>query len=271
MKKTRLIVMLVIISMLILPVNAFANNEAEMVYTALGDSIAAGTGSANGESYTDMFNEYLRKQHKDKVYNEKVVYNNFSSDGTTSGALVMDLTNPLDPDYIATVNAVISSNVISISIGGNDVLDYIEQFDPEIEYSEEEFNAIAYYIETNIVPQMFSNFTDIILAIKLLNPSAQIYVNNFYNPFVNDEDLYYFAEQFIPDINMALKDGEISLIYGRLYYVVDVYTAFYGYRNPKSLVNYDYSLETKDAYLHPRHKGYKVMTNVFKDLYEGNQ
>ncbi|SHJ08632.1 Lysophospholipase L1 [Dethiosulfatibacter aminovorans DSM 17477] len=271
MKKTRLVIILIIITMLALPVNAFANHEEGIVYTALGDSIAAGTGSANGDSYTDMFNEYLRKLYKDKVYNDKVVYNNFASDGTTSGALVMDLTNPLDPDFYATFNAVISSNVITISIGGNDVLDYIEQFDPEIEYSEEDFNAIAYYIETNIVPQMFSNFTDIISAIKTTNPTAQIYVNNFYNPFVYDEELHNFAELFIPDINTALKDGEISLIYGRLYYVVDVYTAFDGYRNPKSLVNYDYSLETKDAYLHPRHKGYKVMTNVLKDLYEENQ
>jgi lysophospholipase L1-like esterase len=253
----------IIILMLAFPVTVFAEEEG-LVYTALGDSIATGTGSANGDSYTDMFNEYLVKMHKDKIFNEKVVFNKLAVDGKTSGDLFRDLTNPIDDDYEETVLAVVTADIITISIGGNDILQVVRELPPDTEIGDippAELAAIQAQIQDEIA-KLNMDFPFIVAAIKAWNSEADIYVNNLYNPFVQDEAFYNLVDPYILQINGGFASGQIMG-----YEVVDVYTAFKEYRNPKSLVNYDYSLDVKDAYLHPRHKGHKLMTKVLKDLY----
>lgn len=297
MKKFRTALSIVMAILLLMTSTVLAAPKEGIVYTALGDSIAFGTGGTDGIGYTDYFNDHLSK-----VYGEGN-YLKLAQNGLTSSDLLGSLLGPTDPYGVQA--AVADSDLITISIGGNDLLGpFLEGFiglvfdhyysypagidieslmadlegwqaDP-MNSDYQHFNALLYSLSTTAFPAGVSGFSanwpQTIARVKALNPDAAVYVNTVYNPFVNIPLLHDFADPFIQGLNAPIIG--CAEMYG--YKVVDVYSEFEEYGNPVKLAVGDLSNlaeffvdpNTVPVPLHPTDMGYKFICNMHKDLME---
>lgn len=281
-----------LVTLLVFSMTTFAATKPGVTYIALGDSIAYGTGAADDEGYTDLF-----AAHLNRVFGEGD-YNNLAEDGMTSDELLYLLTVPGDTKGVQA--AVTDADIITISIGGNDLLgtfiqallgvimdDYLNpdfsidfdalladlamwELDPT---TQPQFNLmIATFAEE--IPEIVTNHAEnwgmIISIIRTFNPDAEIYVNTVYNPFKFSQLLSAFADEAIQGLNLPIT--MCAQLYG--YHVVDVYSNFEAYNNPKKLIVGDMSTlmqladpdYTGDVPLHPTDFGYKFIFNLHKDL-----
>lgn len=301
MKKLRLAssLMLALFLMFALTSPVYANQEDSITYTALGDSIALGIGAnfdagdppaLNG--YTNMLKDHLVRIH------DEVFYYNLAVSGLTSTELLGGLSDPLAQDIVA------QSDIITISIGGNDLLApfmmglfqflstyYVDQtginfvqfmsefeawkLDPtNTEYAHfETFFATLANEFINAIPGFYTNWTYIIEGIRYFNEDAEIYVSTVYNPFVNDPVLHDFMDVYIVTLNQVIIMN--ASVYD--YSIVDIYTEFEDYGNPKKLAVGDLSNMAEfftpnppvvPVPLHPTDLGYKFIFNLHKDLME---
>jgi len=228
---------------------------------------------------------------------------NLSADGVTSDDLLTALLHPEDPFGMQA--AVYSADVITISIGGNDLLGpFIEAMGEVIfEYylipdmgwgaidferllsdlaqwemdpsSQPQFNLMLANLSValpGLVEDFALNWGQIIYQIRLLNTTADIYVNTVYNPLKFSPILNQFADQAIQGLNIPI----IALATMYDYKVVDVYSKFESYNNPKKLAVGDLStlaLFSDPDYngevpFHPTDMGYKFIFNMHKELME---
>lgn len=267
---------------------AFAAEKQDIVYTALGDSIANGTRGKKGIGYTDLFCDQL-----DRIYGEVTFNDDLAADGMTSGDLLCALEQ--SPVY--------GSDVITVSIGGNDFLGpFVSQLFPLYEAYDGDIDALntalqlacndpehadpvlvgaLHELSTELAASL-SGFAEYFVQIMGLihgySPDADIYVNTVYNPFYWSPVLHAFADPYIQTMN------EIIFGYSVIgYKVVDVYSAFEEYANPKKPVVGDLSnlsdllvflsnpendiADFKGTIpLHPTDVGYKFIANLHKDL-----
>jgi len=121
-------ILALILFFIIVPISAYTFETSEMlemfvapepepepeprIYVALGDSVPAGFGVANTERYTALLFEML----KERDYIDK--YLNMAEDGFTAATL-LDFLHNLD-EY--DLNLIKSACVITLNIGGNDIL-----------------------------------------------------------------------------------------------------------------------------------------------------
>lgn len=131
------------------------------VYVVLGDSIAKGTGIENPQS--DCFGSLVASHFGFDYYN-------FGVDGD----IAQDLLNYLDDSEVQ--NAIIKADYISISIGGNDYLQ-----NNVVGLAAGAFKGDYSKIEM-ILDEFYPIFSSIISKLKGLSPSAEILVQNLYNP-----------------------------------------------------------------------------------------
>ena len=278
---------------MVLSSTVFAGTKQEITYTALGDSIAFGTGATDFVGYTDLFSEHLTRKFGE------VTYINLAEDGEKSEDLLMDLIFSTDLQ-----NDVAASDVITISIGGNDLLGpFLDAFERVIEWyytypdssvdyesllsdlaewemdptTHPQFNEMLQVLSENM-DNYFSDFAtnwgQIIFLIRTLNSEADIYVNTVFNPLKFSPSLYEYVDPAIQGLNWAIYSFADSNNYDFDYKVVDVYSKFKAYGNPKKLVVGDLSTLAIMAYpdyngpipLHPTDMGYKFIFNMHKDL-----
>jgi lysophospholipase L1-like esterase len=290
-KKLKTFIALMMVIMLVFSITAFAAAKQGVSYLAIGDSIAFGTGATDGIGYTDMFNTHLERKFGEGTYI------NLSQNGVTSDMILTDLSALLMGPY---ENQLVFRNadIITISIGGNDLLgpfmkeieQIIEDFytkEGVIDYqsfmsdftkwemdplSQPQFNGMLVNLSAalpELVENFFENWAQIIYIIKVLNPTADIYVNTVFNPLKFSPALYDFADPAIQGLNMFI----MGLAPDR-YKVVDVYTKFDTFNNPKKLAVGDLSTFAMYKYpgyngpvpLHPTDMGYKFIFNMHKDL-----
>jgi len=139
-----------------------ATAEEPLVYVALGDSIAAGTGLKNAEK---------------ACYGAIVANTNgyeFINHGMP-GHRTQDLIARLENEEVSA--DVAGADIISISIGGNDFLlgdMYKMMFDA--------WTRGDYTTMDGIIASIFENFYEIIAKVKALNPGALLLVQTLYNP-----------------------------------------------------------------------------------------
>lgn len=300
MSKVRIVFVASLLILMALSSSVFAAEKTGIVYTALGDSIAYGTGGTEGIGYTDLFNDHLIQ-----VYGEGI-FVKFAQDGVTSSDLLGTLLDPMDSYGLQA--DISQSQVITISIGGNDLLKpFMQEFGMIIVYNYLDFETglidfeglmidleawqndpynpdyahfgtMLSYLSNDVFPNAIVNFANnwaqIIGRIRLLSPTATIIVNTGYNPFVNIPMLQAWVDPFVQAINAIIMNE--TLVQLTDYKLVDVYTAFKEYKNPKklevgdlsNLAEFALNSDTVPVPLHPTDLGYKFIFNLHKDMFE---
>lgn len=179
-------------------------------YTALGNSIAFGVGASfkvndpqnHGYGYVNYFSDFLSKIFR------CVNLINLSNPGDTNTNLLQKLQTKEFKEAIK------KADLITISIGGNDLLNCILQ--PASNFPACLLNAVATFAQ---------NWSLIMHEIrKGIKSQAEILVMTIYNPFIGGTPLFMLAEPFLQGINDVIKENRNSFHYS----VVDVHADFLG-------------------------------------------
>lgn len=211
-------------------------------YVALGDSIAYGYGldSREEDSYVGQVRTYLEGKY------DYVVLKNFGCNGLRSGELLDILTNQENEDYRRYRATLQYADIVTISIGSNDLLHLItldSDMKELIQTSEWKFREAC--------QEFAENFPKIINEIRKINPDVEIYANNVYNPAKGLSayaQFYEIAEYYILLLNNAFYESEE-------YHLVDIKAAFD--RQDKSMINLALSGRQIDP--HPSKEGHALI------------
>lgn len=259
----------------IFPVNAAAKTD-KTVYTAFGDSIAAGYGldgysagqtTGPADSYQALVADFLHTNSR-----------NFAVTGDDSDACIRLLrSGTADGDLK-------NADVVTLSIGSNDlllpfiqiVMDYFDidpqsidksmfengfqmpQVDPSTikEYYKQSEKLLAQLRDDETLHARAAAFPEqlqtILSLLRQKAPAAEIYVTNIYNPFTSVPLIGTMAESYIQEINQAFSTDD------PLYTLVDVYTLF----RKEALTNVRFDLENLadiNPDPHPSVQGHKVI------------
>lgn len=200
----------------------FSNNT---LYLSMGDSLAAGYGAIP----TTQGYAYLLYQGGTFDVTTNTIFANAAVPGTTSG----DVLAHQVPQAL-----IFQPHVITISVGGNDLLAILKGADP-----------------TTTLTQFQSNLSQILGGLRQALPAARIYIHNQYD---------------IPEITASIPGGsQIILQFNAIVAgvaqawavgVADVFSAFEG-RTGLLLIarNGAGALE-----VHPTNAGYRVMATAFR-------
>lgn len=193
-----------------IPVIYVSSGDSESTtvhYVALGDSIAYGYGMENPEtdSYVGKVRQYLEGKYN------YVLESNLGCNGQRSAELLDILTNPDNGNYRKYRACIKYADIITLSIGSNDLLKLIKlKFNIEeiVEEGEEKYQRAC--------REFAKNFPEIIAVIREINPDVEIYANNVYNPAKGIPylaSIYQVAEYYICLLNKAfLEDGTYHLV-----------------------------------------------------------
>jgi lysophospholipase L1-like esterase len=179
-------------------------------YTALGNSIAFGEGASfslndaeNKYGYVYYFRDFLAKKFSCvKLINRAV-----------RGFASSDLLYQLQTDE-TTRKAVKKANLVTIGIGGNDLLKCFPQ--PPLTIPACLSNGVATFARN--WPMIMEEIR------KNIRSHAEILVMTLYNPFRGDDPNFGTAELFIRQINQVIKANRCKFQYK----VVDVHADFLG-------------------------------------------
>ena len=215
MTKFRLLVALVLILQLVaIPSFSFAaeaDNEAPtwvkpVTYLALGDSLAAGVTPGNklGNGYTDFIAQALDASEVLNMYNK-----GFSFPGYTSSDILKDLkdnvTRPVfgkEGEKAELHQSIAASDIITISVGANDVLPYFK-VDPATGTTSVDLAQI-----TASIQQVGVNYSQMLKAIYTINPDVRVYVMGYYNPFPQVDAKYQVQiSQLLNALNGSIQAG----------------------------------------------------------------
>ncbi len=228
MKKTLVIVLIILAVFLIY----LCNLDKKVYYLALGDSLAKGDG-AYGEkikSYSDYVSEYFK---------EKKLLETYIDDFAKSGYRTTDLTKAITDNVrvkvgnklITLQNALIKADLVTVSIGANDILNKIN-IDKPLNYSE-----IYNYIDD------LSDDLDELLTLLREYCKEDIVLVGYYNPYPslnnkNTDDIFEYLNTKYKKISKEhnVTYVEISMLFKE---------------NPGFLPN------EKD--IHPSEEGYKAI------------
>ncbi len=126
MKIVRIVFVFVLVFVIFIPFHVTGSGEYEhkvVNYVALGDSIAGGYGldDAEEESYVGRIAAAMEKRYG------AVRVTNFGKNGLRSEQLLEILTDPANKQHDAYMAAIRKADLITLSIGSNDLLQYISR------------------------------------------------------------------------------------------------------------------------------------------------
>ena len=267
----------------LLPTAAFAQGES---YVALGDSITTGFGLSNDE------------QAFPKIIAEKYGYElkNLSKSGATSSDLLEVVQASENADALE------NADLITITIGGNDLMGALYQFLADAYNDANGTNISAADVQaaltgtnqnitqvgmltfaagviggfassdaaTTALMEFGTNLSAIIAALYQANPDVTIIVANQYNPYsYAAEEATGVATYLASIVSNAFEGGVQALneviASGTGYEIADVYTAFKDAAdNPCNA----YFASTSDMNLdfHPNAYGHELMAGVISEL-----
>lgn len=232
----------------VLPAASGDKGTSSVRYVALGDSIAHGYGLSNPdeESYAGQVASYLQ-QHYDYVFSA-----NLGQDGLRSEELLAWLTDPENENYKKCIATLKNADIVTISIGSNDLLHLIELGPEMMEKVQSEQSEFQKACDDFAV-----TFPRIIRAIKATAPEAKIFVGNVYNPchgFSYFEEVEGVAEEYIIRLNQAFQKSSD-------YELIDIKTAFG--ESEKKLINMGINWERIDP--HPNEEGHFLIGKLIID------
>ena len=180
----------------LVPISAQAFTE-KVNYVALGDSLAAGQTPDKkiDKGYTGILAEALGKQNALASYS-----NLFAKSGYTTQNVLDDLVNNKEVDGKKIQDVVKSAQFITISAGGNDLIQAatIDMVKGSVTIAPSKALEVAKKIE--------SNLTSILKSISELNPSAKVYISGYYNilPYLPAEQ-QVLVKQVISALNGIIQ------------------------------------------------------------------
>ena len=290
--KRKFLAILLSLAMLFTLLPPGATLAASPSYVALGDSITTGYGLAEGETAfpTTVMN------------NVGATLTNLAADGETSASLLDKLTNESNEKYTDVTSAVQSADMITLTIGGNDLMDalyaylaekYNEGKDESAQMTAEDIKALLAnpsqnniitlyslinylpdFQPTNAVTSFSGNLGNIISQIKAKNDDVLIVVATQYDPYerLNASDNPFLSEP-IGKIKAAFSSGVSALNRAihtasnneENFKVADVYTAFQNVE--MNLCNASVSPLNFD--FHPNAAGHGVIADVVGEAVKG--
>lgn len=227
-----------VITAIFLLIIFFITRDRKVYYLSLGDSLAAGQTPNNtiDESYGDFIAEYLKDKEVLEFYTK-----GFTKSGYRSIDLLSDLKLnkeiTVDGKKITIKNALIKADLVTVSIGANDLF---YKLNIGTEFDLNEFEDIYTYVDEAML--------DIDKLLYELRKSCkeQIMVFGFYNPFTNFSSS--LANVVEPVINYAnAKMENLVRKYDMTY--VDIHDSF--------LANDNYLPSILE--IHPTLEGYRAM------------
>lgn len=204
-------------------------------YLVLGDSVARGIGSdpSAPHGYSSLVVKGLHEMERIplKLSNQGV-------SGQTSQRLLSSL-------YRADIRKqVVQADLISLTIGGNDLLKEALQTNNPV-------SALSEF--PTIQEQYYHNLDKILNEIRELNPNAPILLTSLYNPISPDEPYYGLSDKLLRQWNRGMKT--IASHY-RLTHVVDV---------AHRLRNTDGDWLSDE--IHPNERGYRLIADgILEDI-----
>lgn len=194
--------------------------DKKVYYLALGDSLAKGEGP-NGKhvkGYTKGVKEYLKKQNILETYIDK-----FTQNGQRTTDLINEIENnkkiKTKDKEITIQNALIKADLVTISIGANDILNkinvenvidynqiynYIDDLDKDLDkllklmrqYCKEDILLIGYY---NPYPYLNDKKTSDLF--DYLNKKYKNTANKYNVTYVEIDDIFKENPNFLPNEN----------------------------------------------------------------------
>lgn len=209
------------------------NMDKKVYYLALGDSLAEGDGAYGKEikGYSDYVSDYLNEKNLLETY-----VPNFAKSGYRTADLVKAITDnkkvKVDKKTTTLQNALIKADLVTVSIGANDILNKINTETP-VDYS-----SLYNYIDD------LGDDLDELLALMREYCKEDIVLVGYYNPYP------YLNSKNIDDVFSYLnsKYEKISKEFDVIYIEID--TLFK--ENPQFLPN--------DNDIHPSEEGYKAIS-----------
>lgn len=219
-------------------------------YLALGDSLAAGVTPGNelGKGYTDFLAEELAKRDVLMASNKGFSYPGYKTEDVLKD-FEMDITKPIvgtgHEEKTATLGqAVKEANLITLTIGANDVL-------PIIKFDEKGTPIFKSEDLQAGLMKVGANTQQILAKIYALNPDAQVYVMGYYNPFPYLSPQHQpLVEQLVMTMNDTIKKGMTG-------------TDAKFVATAKQIAEDPYTYLPNPENIHLSEAGYKVVANAF--------
>ncbi|UUZ86491.1 GDSL-type esterase/lipase family protein [Paenibacillus sp. P26] len=148
----------------------------------MGDSLAAGMTPTGGldKSYADYLAASLQAAGYLTGYERRYAYPGYTTDNVLAD-LKANVTKSVygssEPDTVGIRGYAAQSNLITLDAGANDLLALVHR---------DTVTGGVYLVPSEVPPMLVkvqSNMAQILQELKTLNPSADIYVMGYYNPF----------------------------------------------------------------------------------------
>jgi lysophospholipase L1-like esterase len=202
-----LIVVVSVIAILFALIKVLAPSKKVNTYLAIGDYLSV-SGNLKGEkinSFSSMLGDYLLDGNFVEVSNYNYTYSDIDS-GTLLEMICKDAYSGNDGGLVSLIK---DSKYITISVGMNDILQYI-RFDSnnqKLEYNKD-------YIKRKL-EILKQNYYEIIEEIKELNDEASVYLVGYYYPFEwVDEDNKECVNEVFKLLNDSIKEvGDLMSVY----------------------------------------------------------
>jgi len=180
-------------------------------YLALGDSLAAGVTPNNelGKGYADFLAESIHGIGALKSYNKGFSYPGYKTTDVLND-IKLNVTKDIqgigfEEKTAKLQQSIKDAEVITISVGANDILPLLKQVPATGKTSIDQQMALA------ILQQVGTNYKSIMAQINEINPDAQVYVMGYYNPYpYMSEDMQPLLKQLLDMMNKAIATGLVG-------------------------------------------------------------
>ena len=231
-----------------------ALTQKRLNYVAIGDSLTEGVGDqTNQGGFIPLLSNAISE-----ISDVNVVSQNFGVAGNTSTQIYKRMTKEKKIQ-----SAIKKADVITITVGGNDVMKVIRTQLTNLTENSFEKPAQTYQ----------KQLTEIFDFIRDNNPNAQVYVLGIYNPFyLNFPDITEMQDI----INHWNQTTQETIAQQKQMYFVPINELLYqGVNGSKGVTTSDGEVQTitnnalfEEDHFHPNNIGYQIMSDAVAEAYK---
>ena len=231
-----------------------ALTQKRLNYVAIGDSLTEGVGDqTNQGGFIPLLSNAISE-----ISDVNVVSQNFGVAGNTSTQIYKRMTKEKKIQ-----SAIKKADVITITVGGNDVMKVIRTQLTNL--TENSFEKPAQTYQKQV--------TEIFNFIRDNNPNAQVYVLGIYNPFyLNFPDITEMQDI----INHWNQTTQETIAQQKQMYFVPINDLLYqGVNGSKGVTTSDGEVQTitnnalfEEDHFHPNNIGYQIMSDAVAEAYK---